>query len=941
MSVIRAGAVASALLLALASGIARAHEQPEIDLTPLSDHAVDMAAATAAGDRRIHAAWVRLAKRLLEEDVPGLADDLRKLGVVRKATAGPLAADTMLRTLLGNAMDGAEDALRALPSDVEERIDAVEEKGHPRLERMAVRARAAFLDGKHTGSDVAKRIRLWRSAATGFRKADAAADRAIERQGGPVATAFAAEPDTIYTVAGTGAGGFNGDGRPARRSSLYWVEEIKFAPDGRLHLLDWNNHMLRRLEADGTLSRVCGAGLPGDSEGDPLLTQLNHPSAMDFDAQGRIYIAAWHNHKVKVYDPTGPSPTVYTIAGTVQGNAGDGGPATAAKFNLLPGVLLLPPGHPLGGGDLLATDAANQCVRVIRLASDPMTATNVAGVSVQTGSVDRFWGTGTQGHDGDDGPAADARLGFSKAQNAESDGRMALDGDGNVYVVSGVEHVIRRIATDGTITTVAGNGTAGYSGDGGRATSAQLDFPSDVAVAADGTLYVSDQNNHVVRRVDPDGDISTFVGDGTGVQGYSGDGGAPGDAKLHRPTGLELDAAGNLWICDKENSVVRVVTSGAPGGLMVPRTPYTLPVAALGKPPKKGPSGTIDTYAGTGTSAFTGDGKPALETDFYWPQDVAVQPGSGLLYVVDWNNHRIRRVEDDGTVRTVVGLGELGDTNGPALTVRMNHPTDIAFGPLDGDLYIATWHTDKVKRVLGSTNEVVAVNKPDGKRTFSGEDGPVSLAELNLPSSAKFDSLGNMFIGDEGNRRVRRVDAGTQLIDTIIGTGAAGFFGDDGPGTSAMLNLPVGQSAQPAGKVCVDPTDAWLYVADTDNHRVRRLDLQSGTITTVAGNGTAAYAGDGGAATAASLSSPVDVDCDAAGNLYICDRDNHAIRRVDHFTGIITTVAGTGGAEGYDGDGGAATAATLNLPGGIFVDRTTGRLYVADTINSVVRVVWE
>ena len=923
----------------LAAGPARAHEVPGIDLSGMADLAVSRAETTAAGDRKVHAAWVRLAKGLLKEDRPGLADDLKKVAAAQKASAGTLAADVALADLLASAVEDAQEALAALPGDAEERIEAVEEKGRPRLERTAVRARDAFLAGKRMGSDLAERLRLWGKAASGFGKADAAADRAIDAQGGPVTTTFAAEPGRIYTVAGTGSGGFNGDGRAARRSSLYWVEEVKFGPDGRLYLLDWNNHILRRLEADGTLSRVCGAGVPGDSEGDPLATQLNHPSAVDFDAAGRIYIAAWHNHKVKVYDPTGASPTVYTVAGTIQGNSGDGGDATAAKFNLLPGVLLLPPGHPLGGGDLLATDAANQCVRVIRLASDPRTAANVAGVTVATGTVGRMWGIGVQGNDGDGGPASAARLGFSKAQNAESDGRMTMDAAGNVYLVSGAEHVIRRIATDGTISTVAGNGTPGFSGDGGPATSAQLNFPSDVAVAPDGTLFVSDQINHCVRSVAPDGTITTFAGV-PAASGHDGEGGEPGAAHLHRPTGLELDAEGNLWICDKENSVVRVVTAAATT-LQVPKAPYTLPAAALGKPPRKGPPGTVDTYAGTGVSAFTGDGKPALETDFYWPQDVTVQPETGLLYVVDWNNHRIRRVEDDGTVRTVIGVGELGDTNGPALEVRMNHPTDAAFNPADFDLYVATWHTDKVKRLLGATNELVAVNKPNGKRTFSGDGGPVSEAELNLPSSVKFDAAGNMFIADAGNERVRRVDRETQVITTIVGTGVAGFSGDGGQGVDATLNLPVGQSAQPAGRICLDPTDAWLYIADTDNHRVRRLNIATGLIDTYGGNGTQGFAGDGGPATAASLNSPVDVDCDGAGNLFVCDRDNHAVRRVDLATGVITTVAGIGGTAGFDGDGGPAAAARLNVPCGIFVDRATGRLFVADTFNSVVRVVWE
>jgi sugar lactone lactonase YvrE len=933
-------ALFASLLVAAGAWVAAAHEAPPpVDLVPLTVFVQDRIAATASGDKQVHAAYVRIGRAMARENTLGLADDLRKLEAVAKERARALAAEATLGTLLADAMLEARDILETLPDSVEGVIDAVEPDGRKRLEKVAVRARKHYLDGKAIPADPRARLSKWRKAALAFRAADLKADAAVDKQGGPVPTTFPAVAGKIYTVAGTGAGGFNGDGRAARRSNLYWVEEIKFGPDGKLYILDWNNHMLRRLESDGTLSRVCGAGTPGDSEGDPLDTQLNHPSSMAFDAAGRIYMGAWHNHKVKVYDPTGPSPTVYTIAGTIQGNAGDGGPATQAKYNLLPGVLLLPAAHPLGGGDLLTTDAANQCVRIVRIGTAPMQDVNVAGVTVTTGPVSRLWGTGVQGHDGDGAQASAARLGFSKAQNAESDGRMAIDADGNIFIVSGVEHVIRKVAPDGVITTVAGNGTAGFSGDGAAATAAQLNFPSDVAVAADGTLYISDQNNHCVRVVSPLGVISTFAGV-PGEPGYDGEGGDPAAAHLHRPTGLELDAQGNLWICDKDNSVLRVVASATPG-LAVPRAPYSLPVAALGRPPRKGPAGTIDTFAGTGTAAFTGDGRPALETDFYWPQDVTVNPDTGLLYVVDWNNHRIRRVEDDGTVQTVVGVGQLGDTNGPALEVRMNHPTDIAFNPVDGDLYIATWHTDKVKRLIGSTNMLTTVNKVDGKRAFSGDTFNVSTAELNLPSSMKFDALGNMYIADAGNRRVRKVNASDSIINTFAGTGVAGFSGDDGQAINAQFNLPVGQSAQPAGRICLDPTGTYLYVADTDNHRVRRIAIASGIITTYAGNGTPDFAGDAGPAAAASLHSPVDVDCDAAGNLYICDRDNHAVRKVTLATGVITTVAGTGGTSGYEGDGGAATAARLFLPCGVFVDRSTGRLFVADTFNSVVRVVWE
>jgi len=307
---------------------------------------------------------------------------------------------------------------------------------------------------------------------------------------------------------------------------------------------------------------------------------------------------------------------------------------------------------------------------------------------------------------------------------------------------------------------------------------------------------------------------------------------------------------------------------------------------------------------------------------------------------VDWNNHRIREVQSSGNVRTIAGVGELGDTNGPALDVRLNHPTDVAFNPVDGELYIAAWHIDKVKKLVSADNTIVAVNKADGKRAYTGDGGLVSAAEMNLPSSVKFNAAGDMFIADQGNRRIRWVNHVDQFIDALVGDGTAGYGGDEGDGLLAKLNLSAGQNAQPSGRICLDPTEQYLYIADTDNHRVRRYDVTNDEITTIAGDGTAGYLGDGAAATAGRLSSPVDVDCDAAGNVYICDRDNHCVRKVTLSSGFISTVVGTGVA-GYSGDKGAATGAALRTPSGIYVDRVSGRLYIADTYNSVVRVVWE
>jgi sugar lactone lactonase YvrE len=936
---IRTAAAAAVVALGAASA-AFAHEGEGVDLDDIVSHVGLQIPATEEGDPKAHKAYIRLGKKLAK-DGEGLAADLVKLAAVAKETKKVLATDTTLTGLLAHALADADEALAALPAEVEDGIDGIEsEKARVGPEKLALKALAARELAARSVASPTTRVAQLKKAAGFFGKAAAKAGKTVEKQGGARSMFVAAEPGNIYVAVGTASAGHNGDGLAARRSSLYWVEEVRLGPDGLLYILDWNNHMLRRREADGTITRVAGSGVPGDSEGPALETAFNHPSAVDFDGTGRVFIAAWHNHKVKVYDPNGGTPVVYTIAGGPAGATGDGGTGTDARFNLVPGIAFVPAGHPLGAGNLLVTDATNQVVRMVKLATDPVNDTNVAGVMVATGNVERVFGNGTQGNSGDGGQALAANLGFSKAQNAESDGRMVFDAAGNVYLVNGVMHCIRKVAPDGTISTVAGTGVAGFSGDGGQANLAQLNFPADVAVAPDGTLFISDQFNHCIRKVAPDGVITTIAGD-PGVSGHSGDGGPAADALFHRPSGLELDANGNLYVCDKTNSNVRVIASASPGGLMVPVDPYVLPAPRRGAPPAKGPMGTIDTFAGTGEAGFGGDGKPARETTFYWPQDVTLTPSAGQLVVVDWNNHRIRRVEADGTVATILGVGELGETNGPALSVRLNHPTEVTFNPADGELYLAGWHFDKLKRLVSSTNTLEVISKPDGKRAFSGDNGPVELAEFNLPSSIKFDTAGNAFVGDEGNRRVRKIAAGTRTVTTLVGDGNAGFSGDGGDGTLAQLNLPVGQSAQPGGKVALDPTETYLYIADTDNHRIRRLHLGTNIIDTVAGNGTPAHGGDGGQATDASLHSPTDVDCDAAGNIYICERDSHTVRKVTLTSGVISTVAGVPNESGYEGDGGEASAAKLFLPSGLFVDRATGRLYIADTYNSVVRVVWE
>jgi sugar lactone lactonase YvrE len=365
---------------------------------------------------------------------------------------------------------------------------------------------------------------------------------------------------------------------------------------------------------------------------------------------------------------------------------------------------------------------------------------------------------------------------------------------------------------------------------------------------------------------------------------------------------------------------------------------------APGQPLAKGPKGTIDTFAGTGLTTQTADGTRARDFSFYFPMDVAVDPGTGLVHIVDYNNHKIRFIDAAGKVRTLV-KSTLFPVAGPGLEASLDHPASVAFDPLSGDMLIAGWHGGSIVRVTPARTSAGLVG--GGEAGDIGDGGPVANALFKFPSGIAFDSQGGWYVADQFNQRVRYVDpAGT--IHAFAGTGVAGFAGDSGPALDAQLNSPADAAGSPAGRVALSPDEHTLYIADTANHRVRMVDLTdpSRPITTLAGNGNAGTSGDGSLAINAALDEPVDVDCDAAGNVFICDsgQSAHVIRRVDAVTRNITTIAGTPGVTNVGpniGNGAPATQAYMNRPSGIFVDRTRGRLYVADTGHHMIRVVWE
>ena len=331
------------------------------------------------------------------------------------------------------------------------------------------------------------------------------------------------------------------------------------------------------------------------------------------------------------------------------------------------------------------------------------------------------------------------------------------------------------------ITTVVGNGTHGYSGDGGPAMAAEIYAPNGVCFDAFGNLYIADSGNNLIRKVSTSGIITTFAGNGTHV--FSGDGGQATAAGIYGPTGVACDAAGNLYIADSYNFRVRKVTT----------------------------SGIITTFAGNGTNAFSGDG---------------------------------------------------------------------------------------------------------GQATDAGIFGPGGIT---------FDATGNLYIADYDNSYIRKVTT-AGIITTYAGNGTSGYSGDGGQATDAQIDGQYGITCDATGN---------LYIAEFDNAYIRKVST-SGIITTVAGNGIASYSGDGGQATAAGIYYPTFITCDISGNLYISDYGNARIRKVTT-SGIITTVAGDSTA-GYSGDGGQAIAAEIYNPGGLTFD-AVGNLYIADNGNNVIRMV--
>jgi hypothetical protein len=625
-------------------------------------------------------------------------------------------------------------------------------------------------------------------------------------------------------------------------------------------------------------------------------------------AQNPVSLAVDHSGGLMVGDGTLMVVRELTASGSERGVAcagdiatsgygGDGGTADDASCN-----------GPFGlsvdrAGDLYMADYENNRVRVV-----PAATGTLFGVPVTAGDITTVAGDGTWGYAGDDGAATSAQLAYPAG--------VALDASGNLVICDSGNNVLRVVATTtgtfygrsmtaGDIYTVAGTGTAGSAGDGGPATSAELDQPAGVAVDAHGDLVVADLGASRVRLVaersatvygvrSSAGDIYTLAG--TGTPRFSGDGGPAVRAALSAPRNVVVDASGNIVIGDSGNNRVRVIAAST-------GTFYGQVIAA----------GDIDTVAGTGTlGGYSGDGGSAHGALLNLPTGVAAD-AAGQVVVADQNNNRVR------------------------------------FEPVHSGTHFGRSMT------AGRLYTVVG----DGTAGGSGDGGPGTSAEVNAPSGVAFDAAGNVLVAEFAGNRIRVVANGSGTfygrsmtagdIYTVAGTGAGGSTGDEGPATAATFQQPLGLAVDRFGNLVVgDYLNNEVRVVAADSGTFYGRPMTAGDVYTVAGDGTKGSSGDGGPATAAELSSPAGIAVDATGNLIVADSANNEIRVVAALsgqffgqamtTGDIYTVVGGGSSICPAGIGSPTLGGgvSLSVPLGVAFAET-GSLIVSDTADNCVR----
>ncbi len=770
---------------------------------------------------------------------------------------------------------------------------------------------------------------------------------------------------TITTVAGNVSSGFSGDGGQATAAQLNAPTDIAVDASQNIYIVDRGNNRIRKVDPSGVITTFAGGSLGSPIDVGPATDAvLDRPNSITVDKNGYVYFTEQTSNKIRQVSPSG-NMTLYTqSAGS--GYSGDGGPATDAQW---------------GGMDNLTVD------NDLNLYFFDFNNNVIRKISSLNGYISTFAGGGS-----------DYNANNISALTADLSGvtSITFDATGSMYLGDRDYAVVRMIDTNGIISTIAGSVFSfGYSGDGGPATAAQLPFPNGLATDAVGNVYVSDHDIWAVRKIAYDfSGTNTVCVSSTTTLSYPVSGGAwsssnPSIASVNSSTG-EIDgiSAGTATISytisgSSATTVVTVMTTPDAGSISGPSVVSVGGSIALSSTQPGGvwsgcnnSVGTIDgsgnvsgisngsalmsytvtsscgsstatfpvtvgscvaatnisTIAGNHVAGYSGDGGPASEAQITAPHAV-VADAVGNVYVADRFNHVIRKINPSGIISTVAGTGTAGFTGdgGPASNAALNNPAGLALDG-DGNLYIADMYNERIRKIdLSGNIYTVAGNGYHGGWMGApfGNGGPATDAALVYPIALAVSCSGEMYISEYGSQRIRKIDA-NGIISNFAGTARAGYNGDGIPATAADLNHPHGIALDAEGNV---------YIADAWNNRIRIVEATTGKIYTYAGNGVAAYAGDGMPKGSASLWIPWGITFDGCGNLYICDYNNNAVRVVDKASGYLSGFAGNGQRGwGYTGDGGPATDASIYLPSGLAIDGS-GNIYVADYGNNLIRLI--
>ena len=658
-------------------------------------------------------------------------------------------------------------------------------------------------------------------------------------------------------------------------------------------------------------------------------TEISLVDGITLDKKGNVYITMREHNIISRIDTKGMM-TRYAGSGE-SGFSGDGGPAIKANFKTPAGLAFDPEGN------LYIADRENHRVRKIDT----------------SGNISTFAGIGKAGFSGDGGPAVRAKLNLPSG--------LVADEKGNLYISDRSNDRIRVVDKKGVIRTYAGTGVAGFQGDAGPALKAQLDKPFGIALDEAENLYIADRNNNRVRKVSPEGIITTVAGDGGFF--FMGDNGPAYRASVAAPTGVAVDKKGNLYIADRNNNRIRLVdklgmirtVAGTgqqdyngesetaretnlylPFGLTVDSNDNLLVIDRSHYrirriDPK---SGKVETVAGNGLKLFAGDGGPATGATLSFPHGMFVDKNDNLIFS-DKGHYRIRKITPKGIISTIGGNGRRGNVgnNIPALEANVYNVTTIIQNPV-GDAFMSSpsGFVSIIRRLdaKGIIHDYIDTASPKYREAISkskhkGLVQTGAVATITQFSDITFDPKGNLFISDRMNHQIRKIDLNGN-ISTIAGTGDSDYYGDGGPALEAAFRDPNSLASDKQGNI---------YIAEAANNRIRKIDTK-GIVTTVAGNGEHADSGDGGPALQAGIRSMDDIAISPEEELHILGTNTHKVRKITQ-DGKIVTVAGKGYA-GFFGDGGPATKAMLKNPAAISFD-SKGNLYIADMGNNRIRKV--